>query len=133
MSAEWYYLDTSVAMHALLGHSPSAGAWLEAADRDTDAQLVSSRILRTEITRVLRREGLPVSERDRLLAGVSLVPLSAAILEQAEAIIPHLKTLDAIHLASALALGRDPLVITHDATMDAVARDLGLRTFDPVA
>ena len=41
---------------------------------------------------------------------------------------------DALHLASALAIGRDPLVVlTHDATMDAVARDLGLRTFDPLA
>ena len=42
-------------------------------------------------------------------------------------------TSDALHLASALAIGRDPLVITHDATMDAVARDLGLRTFDALA
>jgi len=133
VNAGWYYLDTSVAMHALLGHSPGAAAWLEAADRDSEAELVSSRILRTEITRALRREGLPVGERDRLLTGVGLVPITEAILEQAEAIIPHVKTLDAIHLASALALGRDPLVVTHDATMDAVAQDLGLRTFDPAA
>ncbi|WP_249295629.1 hypothetical protein [Agrococcus sp. Marseille-Q4369] len=82
---------------------------------------------------MLRREGIPGSERDRLLVGLSLVPLSEGILQQAEAIVPHVKTLDAIHLASALAIGRDPIVVTHDVTMDAVARELGLRTFDPVA
>lgn len=133
VSEGWYYLDTSVAVHALLAHSPEAIAWLEAADVDPSVQLVSSRILRTELTRVLRREGLPVSERERLLVGLSLVPLSAAILQQAEAIVPHVKTLDAIHLASALAIGRDPIVVTHDLDMDAVARELGLRTLDPLA
>lgn len=133
VSGGWHYLDTSVAVHALLGHSAKAAAWIEAADRDESVDLVSSRILRTELTRVLRREGIPVSERDRLLVGLSLVPLSEGILQQAEAIVPHVKTLDAIHLASALAIGRDPIVVTHDVTMDAVARELGLRTFDPVA
>lgn len=63
---------------------------------------------------------------------MSLIPLTEAILQQAEAIIPHVKTLDAIHLASALAIGRDPVVVTHDATMHSVAVDLGLDTHDPV-
>ena len=36
------------------------------------------------------------------------------------------------HIASALVIGRDPLIVTHDATVDAVAQDLGLRTLDPV-
>lgn len=132
VTARWLYLDASVAVRALLGHSARAADWLEAADGSADVEIVSSRILRTEITRVLRRESLPVGERDRLLVGVSLIPVTEGILQQAEAIIPHVKTIDAIHLASALSIGRDPIIVTHDANMRAVAADLGLRTHDPV-
>lgn len=133
VAAETYYLDSSVAMRVLLGHSAAAADWLEAIDQNADAELVSSRILRTEITRVLRREGLPVIERERLLVGVSQVPLTEGILQQAEAIGPHVKTLDAIHLASALAIGRDPVVVTHDSNMRAVAEQLGLKSHDPIS
>lgn len=127
----WYYVDSSVAVHALFG-TPRAAGWLEQVDADPQAQVVSSRLLRTELTRVLRREGLPVSDRDRLLVGVSLIPVTDAILTAAEGIVPHVKTLDAIHLASAMALGGDPVVVTHDATMTSVARDLALQTLDPL-
>lgn len=133
MTAHWYYVDTSVALRALLGHSTEAAAWLEAADRDPEVTLVSSRILRTELTRVLRRERIDVAERDRLLDGISLVPMTDAVLELAESIVPHVRTLDAIHLASALAVGRDAVVVTHDAVMLRVAAELGLRTLDPVS
>lgn len=132
VSTRYFYLDSSIAVRALLGHSAQAAEWLEAVDGSDDAELVSSRILRTEITRVLRREGVPVIERDRLLVGVSLIPLTEAILLQSEAIVPHVKTLDAIHLASALAIGRDPVIVTHDANVRTVARELGLDTHDPV-
>lgn len=133
MTTHWYYVDTSVALRALLGHSAAAAAWLEAADRDPKATLVSSRLLRTELTRVLRRERIDVAERDRLLDGISLVPMTDAVLELAESIVPHVRTLDAIHLASALAVGRDAVVVTHDAAMLRVAAELGLRTLDPVS
>lgn len=127
-----YYVDTSIAVMALLGHSESAARWLEEIDNDHSAELVSSRILRTELTRVLRREGLPVADRERLLVGVGVVPLTDGILQQAEAIVPHVKTLDAIHLASALAIGGSPVIVSHDANMIAVAAELGLDTYDPV-
>lgn len=61
-----YYLDASVALRALLGHSPSAAAWIDQVTADSQHQLVSSRILRTELTRVLRREKLPVSRRSEV-------------------------------------------------------------------
>ncbi len=88
---------------------------------------MSSRILRTEITRVLRREGgLPVVDRDHVLDFVDTIPLDHAVLQEAEAIIPHVRTLDAIHLASALRSGLEDLVIvTHDATMKSVAAAIG--------
>ena len=54
-------------------------------------------------------------------------------LAEAEAIVPHVKTLDAIHLASLLHTGLDATIVTHDANMRAVAEVLGYPTVDPVA
>ncbi len=45
-----YYLDTSIAVHALLG-SRRAEEWFDAVTADPADTLVSSRILRAELTR----------------------------------------------------------------------------------
>jgi len=127
-----YYLDTSVALRALLGHSPSAAEWLDTISRDEQTTLVSSRLLRTELTRVLRREGLPVSLRDHILDVMTIVPLTDGVLAEAEAIVPHVKTLDAIHLASAIYSGLDLTIVTHDDRMKVVAEILGYPVIDPV-
>ncbi|GMA40268.1 PIN domain-containing protein [Mobilicoccus caccae] len=127
-----YYLDSSVATRALLGHSPSAASWIDRTIADDRHTVASPRILRTELTRVLRREGLPVTRRDEILDVVSLVPVTEGVLAASEAIEPHVKTLDAIHLGSVTAAGLDATIVSHDADMRAVARSLGYPTFDPV-
>ncbi len=128
-----FLLDASVALRVVLGHSPTAAIWIDAVNDDPDQGIVASRLLKTEITRVLRREGLPVSRRDQLLDYVQLIPISDAVLAQAEAIVPHIKSLDAIHLASLIHTGIDATVATHDATMARVAELLGYPVIDPVA
>ena len=128
-----YLLDSSVAVRILLGHSPAAATWFADAAADPDVELLASRLLRTEVTRVLRREGLPVSRRDEVVDYVGTIPISDAILAEAEAIVPHVKTLDAIHLASLLHTGLDATIVTHYAKMRAVAEVLGYPTVDPVA
>lgn len=128
-----YYLDSSVALHALLGVTPAAGAWIERVSADGDVTLLSSRLIRTEITRVLRRERLPVELRDAIVDRLELVPLTDGVLAGAEAIVPHVRTLDAIHLASLVESGLDATVVTHDSGMAAVARELGYAVTDPVA
>jgi predicted nucleic acid-binding protein len=128
-----FYLDSSVALHALLGSTPSASEWLEQVSSDADTTLVSSRLVRTELTRVLRREALPIELRDAVLDRLELVPLTDGILTGAESIVPHVRTLDAIHLASLVATGLDATVVTHDGGMASVARELGYAVIDPVA
>ncbi|MFT4217734.1 MAG: PIN domain-containing protein [Micropruina sp.] len=127
-----YYLDSSVAAHAILagGH---AREWLAGVTGDDGAELMSSRLLQTELTRTLRREGIPVAERGAVLDYVALIPITESILAAAEAITEHTKTLDAIHLASALAMGGDLELATHDMNMRRLAELLGLRVIDPVA
>ena len=50
----------------------------------------------------------------------------------AESIERHVKTLDALHLATALLIGEPVIVATHDTTMKTVAEHLGLQVTDPV-
>lgn len=128
----YFYLDTSVVVHALLGHSNSAAEWLDKTSADESNLLFSSRVLRTELTRVLRREGLPIATRDEVLDFIGLIPLTEAILIAAEAIVPPVKTLDAIHLASVIGSGLDATIVTHDAAMTAAAYTIGYPVFDPI-
>ncbi len=127
-----YYLDTSVALRALLGHSPSAARWIDQTTANMSHTVVSSRLLKTELTRVLRRECLPVTRRDEILDVLALVPVTNGVLAAAEAIEPHVKTLDAIHLGSVIAAGLDATIVSHDAAMITAATSLGYPTFDPV-
>ncbi|SHI92877.1 Predicted nucleic acid-binding protein, contains PIN domain [Tessaracoccus bendigoensis DSM 12906] len=127
-----FLLDTSVAALLLYGHSPSAAKWFDTETKKDDSAILASRLLRTELTRVLRRDGIPVRGRDEIIDHLYLIPLTEAVLAEAEAIVPHIKTLDAIHLASLIHTGLDAIVVTHDATMKQVAELIGYETFDPI-
>lgn len=128
-----YYLDSSVGLRILLGHSPAAARWFDATAGSAEDGVVSSRLLRTEMTRALRRVGEPIERRSVVLDHLDTLPIDHAVLQEAEAIVPHVKTLDALHLASALRSGIDDIVIcTHDRAMASVARQLGLDSHDPV-
>lgn len=127
-----FYVDTSIAGRAMLRHSPRAVSWFEdAAEND---ELLSSRLLKTELTRLARRERIPFSVRDEVLDFIDLIPMDHAVLTEAEAILAHVRTLDAIHLGAAMRAGSEDLVIvTHDLRMLDVAQQMGFTTFDPCA
>lgn len=127
-----FYLDTSVAVKILFGDSPSAQGWFDDTVENESHSIISSRLLQTELTRVLRREGRDVRERDLILDYVGIMRLDHAVLIAAEAIGPHVKTLDAIHLASAVRSGVDDLVVvSHDRNVQTVAEQLALAVYDP--
>lgn len=83
-----------------------------------------------EVIRACRRvdEG-SVSDARQLLAGLDLIPLSGEIVERAALINPaELRTLDAVHLASALSLS-DVLTffVAYDRRLRAAAEAAGLQ------
>jgi predicted nucleic acid-binding protein len=127
-----FYLDTSVAAHAL-GGTAAAEVWFDAVTGDSQHELVSSRLLQTELSRMLRRDQAALADRDLILDHTGLVAISEAVLTSAEAISQHVKTLDAIHLATALLLGSRTVVASHDQNVQRVATELGLTWHDPVA
>lgn len=71
--------------------------------------------------------------RAEILDYIETVGVDHAVLQEAEAIVPHIRTLDAIHLASALRSGRPDLtIVTHDRVMKSVAEQIGFPVHDPV-
>jgi predicted nucleic acid-binding protein len=123
-----------------------ASALVKLATRETESQvlvnylqvrsgLVSSRLGAAEFRRVCRRLHLPHADAvvDATLAALTLIDASAALLETAGRLAPpELRTLDAIHLATALSLGPDAVeLITYDTRLAAAARKHGLTVRAP--
>lgn len=128
-----FYLDSSIALHALLpGGDVRARLWLDDVASRGD-EVFSSVLLQLEVTRVLRREQLDVARGRLVLDRVSLVSIDDGIIRFAAAIEPHVKSLDAIHLATCSLLGSGVSVVSHDAVMHGVAAQLGLDALDPLA
>jgi uncharacterized protein len=96
--------------------------------------LISSALARTEVLRALLPSGANATHRGRVtLARFDLVRVSDRILGVAGTLLPiDLRSLDAIHLATAQQLGNElgPFV-TYDERMAAAADDLGLRVISP--
>ena len=124
------YLDASIALRTILDvpERPRLQAWMQ----DPGTVHVSSRLLRTEVVRVLRRDGRPVTDGAPLLDRVGMLDITRETHTVAESIERHVKTLDALHLATALLIGESVVVATHDTAMKQVAGHLGLRVTDPV-
>lgn len=130
MAPPLVYLDTSVALRTILDVPERAHlqTWMQT----PATTFLSSRLLRTEVVRVLRRDDRPLSDATPLLDRVGMLDITRETHAVAEAIERHIRTLDALHLATALLIGEVVTVATHDTTMKAVAEQLGLRVTDPV-
>lgn len=102
------YLDTSALAKLIIRETETAalGQWL----RQRTAQLwVTSIVGRVELVRVGRRFAAATDGVQLLLAGVDTIPLADHVTDLAQTTGPAtLRTLDAIHLASALSV-RDEL------------------------
>lgn len=123
------YLDSSVALRTILDvpERERLQSWMQEA-----GTIVSSRLLRTEVIRILRRDDRPLLEGTPLLDRVGMLEISRETHTVAESIERHVRTLDALHLATALLIGEPVTVATHDQTMKTVAGHLGLNITDPV-
>ncbi len=90
--------------------------------------LVSSALAKTEVARALLPLGEPAVRRGQeVLARLELIRVSDRILAAAGALLPaELRSLDAIHLATAAQLGEDlARLVTYDARMRAAAQEVG--------
>jgi predicted nucleic acid-binding protein len=96
--------------------------------------LVSSALARTEVVRALAPLGPGAVERGRdVLARVDLLRISNRVLDAAGSLVPpDLRSLDAIHLASAEQFGSDLTgFVTYDDRLASAASSRGLRVIRP--
>jgi hypothetical protein len=124
------YVDTSVALAQLLAEDrmPPAELWQE--------PLVSSRLLEYELWNRVHARGLAGSHGEdvrELVGRIALLELTSTVLARAlEPFTVPVRTLDALHLASADFLrrqGQDVRLATYDGRMMAAAGRLGFTAY----
>jgi predicted nucleic acid-binding protein len=125
------YLDSS-ALVKLAVREPESAALRRYLRRRRP--LITSALARTEVTRALLPLGREAVRRGHdVLARVDQVRINDRVLDAAGAVLPvELRSLDAIHLATAQQLGVDlARVVTYDERMTAAAKQLGLPVARP--
>jgi len=132
VQTELAYLDAS-AFVKLIRSEPESDVLSELVGRDWQL-MGSSEILAIEVSRAARRAGGDAPARAaRLLRAVALVPLTSELCTQACLVGPsELRSLDAIHLATALSV-RERLgaIFTYDKRLAQASADAGLRVLAP--
>ncbi len=126
------YLDGSAFVKVVVEEAESAA--LRAFLAASGARRVSSALLRAEALRAVRHLGPDALSIVREgLRRVDLIGIDDRILDSAGILDPRvLRTLDAIHLATALAVGDDlDAIVTYDERMITAARLVGLTTAIP--
>jgi predicted nucleic acid-binding protein len=132
MSAERAtYLDSSAIVKLVIREPESAALRRYLRRR---RPLVSSALARTEVPRAVLALGQAAGRRaDDVLARVELMRVNDQVLTAAGALLPvDVRSLDAIHLASAQQLGSDlGRIVTYDDRMSAAGRSLGFTVAAP--
>ena len=126
------YLDSSAFVKVVVEEAESAA--LRGFLAASDARRVSSALLRTEALRAVRHLGPEALANVREgLRRVELIAIDDRILDAAGMLEPRiLRALDAIHLATALAIGDDlDAVVTYDERMVAAAGLIGVQAASP--
>jgi len=125
-----WYLDSSAILKLIIQEPES-----DALDQMLGESLTSSILSRIEIMRVIQR-----NHPDRLslaraeLGKINLIPINEAVIRIAENFseASTLRSLDAIHIASALLVQSSiEGIITYDTTMVTAAKEFGLQVLSP--
>ena len=127
-----WYIDTSALVKLVTVEAETAALHEWVADHHPE--LVASDLLRTELQRAVRRSGTsrPIDIEEGL-AAIDLLPATPAVFDAAAGLEPDdLRTLDSVHLATALGIADDcDGLITYDARLAGAARHHGLTVIAP--
>lgn len=134
------YLDSSALLKLLVEEAESEAlqAWLDARVAPRGAgggeEVVSSELTLVEVIRAIRRLAPDAVPEARVLVGqLHLLPVSSEVLTRAADVgDPLLRSLDALHLASALSIAADiDAFVAYDLRLAAAARAAGLAVVHP--
>lgn len=125
------YLDSSAVVKLVIAEPESAALRRYVRRRRL---LVSSALARTEVLRALLAFGeVALAQGRRVLRTIELMRVNDRVFGAAGTLLPaEVRSLDAIHLATAQQLGDDlGAVVTYDVRMADAAAKLGLKTHSP--
>jgi predicted nucleic acid-binding protein len=127
------YFDTSALVKLIFDETESA-ALAEWLTLRAGVPKISSDLSTIELLRTCRRvdEGA-VEGAVLLLGGIDLLPIDRAIVEKAATLIPsELRSLDAIHLASALSVKTNlTALVAYDVRLCSAAAEAGIEVVSP--
>jgi uncharacterized protein len=125
------YLDASAAAKLLVEEEESEALAAYLDETVDEHEVVSSALLETELRRLAIRLELEQSMVTDLLARVDLVDPPRSLFHEA-GLLPgtHLRSLDALHLATALRVDSETFV-AYDARLLDAARSVGLSVHSP--
>ena len=130
------YVDASVLVKIMRGEDLSADALAFLSECD----VVSSEVVATEVLRSVMRQsadaahavGDLIEAAMTLMAEVVLIMMRTSTIARAGLVAgEQLRSLDAIHIATALGLGDVDVFVTYDERQAGAARLAGLRTVSP--
>jgi predicted nucleic acid-binding protein len=126
------YLDASAIVKLIVAEPETAALERDLADR---AGLFCSRLGAAEVIRAARRRAnrRVLQQTDDVLDALVLMEVTPPILKRAAELAPEdLRTLDAIHLATALSVGIPDLdFLTYDRRLADAAKAHGLGVLEP--
>lgn len=126
------YVDTSAAGKLLIEEAESSvlRAYFDALVSN-NVRIVSSFLLETELRRIAVRHGLSQAGASAVLDRFELLDPDRAVFAEA-GLLPgaNLRSLDALHIATAIRVEADA-VVTYDVRMADAARGVGLRVVAP--
>jgi predicted nucleic acid-binding protein len=129
-----FYLDTSAAIKLIRQEKETASLVRWQKDMAGEPhQFVSSDVIRTELMHAATRWGVPAAEVQPLINSLTLLRVTSAVCESAGRLSGlGLRSVDAIHLASAMLLsGSLESIVTYDKRMLDAAQHLGLSAISP--
>ena len=124
------YLDSS-AVVKLVSREPETTDLVRVVR--ADPSLISSALAWTEVVRAVHRARGNSARAERVLGGIALVPIDDGIIRSAATLAPAaLRTLDAIHVATALSLGADvSQLVSYDDRLARAAAEAGIDVIAP--
>lgn len=124
------YVDASALVKVVLDEAESAAMRLWYVESD---EVVTSVVGVIETRRAIGRSAFDAGHLESILRSVGAIRLDPMIARSASALAPpSLRTLDAIHLATAMALGGDlDAFVTYDDRLAEAARAIGLPVVRP--